>query len=225
MSLSLFSSAEQTTNPFTRRKSSLESTQNLTVSAEPKEKEQAEGVSSPALDALMPFVPLMFRRDLLLPEPTFAAMQVACPALCTNTSTLCRGCQCMFESRPHLASASLHVVAQTWASQQVHVSPLSMQELCLGANYVHAQEPCMRTHQGAVMIADITGFTALTEDLGRRGASGVELLTRCMNNYFTLVIELVRLFFFLSGVPHFAAGPECQKANPCSSPLCQMPRA
>ena len=113
----------------------------------------------------------------------------------------------MFENRPHLASASSHVTAQTWASQQLRVSPLSMQELC---NCVHAQEPCMRTNQGAVMIADITGFTALTEDLGRRGASGVELLTRCMNNYFTLVIELVRLFFFLSGVLHFA-GPECQK--------------
>ena len=53
----------------------------------------------------------------------------------------------------------------------------------------------MRTHQGAVLIADITGFTALTEDLGRRGALGVELLTRCMNNYFTLIMELVRPFF------------------------------
>ena len=36
----------------------------------------SEGVSSPSLNALMPFVPLMFRRDLLLPEPTFSAMQV-----------------------------------------------------------------------------------------------------------------------------------------------------
>ena len=58
--------------------------------------------------------------------------------------------------------------------------------------YLHMQEPCMQTHQGAVMVTDITGFTALTEDLGRRGAAGVELLTRCMNNFFTLVIELVR---------------------------------
>ena len=49
----------------------------------------------------------------------------------------------------------------------------------------------MQTHQGAVMIADITGFTALTEDLGRQGAAGVELLTCCMNNFFTLVIDLV----------------------------------
>ena len=40
-------------------------------------KEGPDGeASSPALDALMPFVPLMFRRDLLLPEPTFSAMQV-----------------------------------------------------------------------------------------------------------------------------------------------------
>ena len=50
----------------------------------------------------------------------------------------------------------------------------------------------MQTHQGAVMIADITGFTTLTEELGRQGAAGVELLTACMNNFFTLVIDLVR---------------------------------
>jgi class 3 adenylate cyclase len=55
------------------------------------------------------------------------------------------------------------------------------------------QVPCMREYQGAILIADITGFTALTEDLGRRGTAGVELLTRCMNNFFTLVIQTVRL--------------------------------
>ncbi|EIE21630.1 hypothetical protein COCSUDRAFT_56833 [Coccomyxa subellipsoidea C-169] len=53
------------------------------------------------------------------------------------------------------------------------------------------QVPCMTQYQGAVLIADITGFTALTEDLGRRGTAGVELLTRCMNNFFTLVIQTV----------------------------------
>jgi len=60
----------------------------------------------------------------------------------------------------------------------------------------------MQTHQGAVMIADITGFTALTEDLGRRGAAGVELLTRCMNNFFTLVIELVQSLAIQRGIHH-----------------------
>ena len=37
------------------------------------------------------------------------------------------------------------------------------------------------------MVADISGFTALTEALSRRGAEGIELLTRCMNRYFTAV--------------------------------------
>ena len=54
-----------------------------------------------------------------------------------------------------------------------------------------AQVPCMQQYEGAVMIADITGFTALTDDLGRHGTAGVELLTRCMNNFFTLVIQTV----------------------------------
>ena len=54
------------------------------------------------------------------------------------------------------------------------------------------QAPHMEAYEGAVMIADITGFTALTEDLGRKGPAGVELLTRCMNHFFSLVINTVR---------------------------------
>ena len=65
----------------------------------------------------------------------------------------------------------------------------------------------MQTHQGAVMIADIIGFTALTEDLGRQGAAGVELLTCCMNNFFTLVIELVRCTFSEEGLQLSAVDP------------------
>lgn len=49
----------------------------------------------------------------------------------------------------------------------------------------------MQEYQGAVMIADITGFTALTEDLARQGPAGVELLTKCMNDYFSKIIETV----------------------------------
>ena len=39
---------------------------------------------------------------------------------------------------------------------------------------------------GAVLVSDITGFTALTEKLSSRGSEGVELLTRCMNEYFAM---------------------------------------
>ena len=49
----------------------------------------------------------------------------------------------------------------------------------------------METFEGAVMIADISGFTRLTEQLSRgsQAAFGIELLTKCMNNYFTKVVN------------------------------------
>ena len=49
------------------------------------------------------------------------------------------------------------------------------------------QAPSMAQVQGAVMVADITGFTKLTERLSRQGTAGVELLTKCINKYFTRV--------------------------------------
>ena len=44
---------------------------------------------------------------------------------------------------------------------------------------------------GAVMLADISGFTGLAESLGRRGEVGVEELTRCLNVYFGRLIDLI----------------------------------
>ena len=46
----------------------------------------------------------------------------------------------------------------------------------------------MESFDGAVLICDITGFTQLTEQLSKQGPSGVEQLTKCMNNYFTKVL-------------------------------------
>ena len=42
----------------------------------------------------------------------------------------------------------------------------------------------MNTFEGAVLIADISGFTGLTEVLSSREAAGVEMLTKCLNNFF-----------------------------------------
>ena len=53
------------------------------------------------------------------------------------------------------------------------------------------QAPSMYSFEGAVMVADITGFTKLTELLTRRHAAGIELLTKCINNYFAQIIETV----------------------------------
>ena len=49
--------------------------------------------------------------------------------------------------------------------------------------------PSMSTFEGAVMVADISGFTHLTELLSRKAHSafGVELLTKCINSFFSKV--------------------------------------
>lgn len=62
--------------------------------------------------------------------------------------------------------------------------------LNLGAASI-ALQPSMTSFQGAVMVADVKGFTQLTEALSKRGTSGVELLTTCMNSYFSLVIKMI----------------------------------
>ncbi|GMH40958.1 hypothetical protein BSKO_08862 [Bryopsis sp. KO-2023] len=54
-----------------------------------------------------------------------------------------------------------------------------------------AMRPSMATFCGAVMVADVTGFTMLTEKLSKRGTNGVEILTKCINNFFSKVIEVV----------------------------------
>ncbi|MDF1666527.1 MAG: adenylate/guanylate cyclase domain-containing protein, partial [Planctomycetota bacterium] len=49
------------------------------------------------------------------------------------------------------------------------------------------------THfEAAVLFADISGFTALTESLADKGADGVEELTRILNAYFGQIISVVR---------------------------------
>ena len=44
----------------------------------------------------------------------------------------------------------------------------------------------MSSFEGAVLVADIGGFTSLTEQLSR-AEFGVELLTKCINDFFTRV--------------------------------------
>ncbi len=41
----------------------------------------------------------------------------------------------------------------------------------------HLQSPSTRYVDAALMVADVTGFTAITEKYGKRGAIGIEILT------------------------------------------------
>lgn len=51
--------------------------------------------------------------------------------------------------------------------------------------------PLARTFQAVVLFADISGFTALTDELVEKGPAGVETLARVLNEYFGQIIDLV----------------------------------
>ncbi len=53
------------------------------------------------------------------------------------------------------------------------------------------QAPGLEKFPAAVLFADISGFTALTERLAERGAAGVEELTKHLNAYFGQLIALI----------------------------------
>ena len=61
----------------------------------------------------------------------------------------------------------------------------------LSANPGQSEGPRADRFTGTVLLADISGFTGLTESLARRGEVGVEDLTRCLNVYFGRLIDLI----------------------------------
>jgi class 3 adenylate cyclase len=52
--------------------------------------------------------------------------------------------------------------------------------------------PTLELTECAVLFADISGFTPLTEAYTRRGPEGVELLTRTLNDFFGRVIRIIQ---------------------------------
>ncbi|NJN99446.1 MAG: adenylate/guanylate cyclase domain-containing protein [Anaerolineales bacterium] len=54
--------------------------------------------------------------------------------------------------------------------------------------------PTSETLPAAVLFADISGFTALTEHLAQKGPAGAEELTQHLNTYFGQLIDLIVLY-------------------------------
>jgi class 3 adenylate cyclase len=51
--------------------------------------------------------------------------------------------------------------------------------------------PVAEEMQAALLFADISGFTLLTEELAERGPAGVETLARILNEYFGQLIDII----------------------------------
>ncbi len=56
------------------------------------------------------------------------------------------------------------------------------------------ESPVAEDIQAAVLFADISGFTRLTEQLAEAGPSGVEAIANILNEYFGQLINIVHHF-------------------------------
>jgi class 3 adenylate cyclase/tetratricopeptide (TPR) repeat protein len=87
---------------------------------------------------------------------------------------------------PDIGAMSDHPVSQTLAS---YLPALVLRRLqsSAEANETGTAEP----HHGAVIFADVNGFTAITERLAQQGAVGAEQLSRLLNDYFGQAIRQI----------------------------------
>src|SRR5512145_1183875 len=53
------------------------------------------------------------------------------------------------------------------------------------------ESPVAEEFQAAILFADISGFTLLTERMAERGPTGVETLARILNEYFGQLIDII----------------------------------
>ena len=59
------------------------------------------------------------------------------------------------------------------------------------ANPSPIEVPVAEDMQAAILFADISGFTLLTEHLAETGPTGVETLARILNEYFGQLIDII----------------------------------
>lgn len=62
------------------------------------------------------------------------------------------------------------------------------------ANPSPIEAPVAEDLQAAILFADISGFTLLTERMAEKGPTGVETLARILNEYFGLLIDIIHSY-------------------------------
>ncbi|PNH10372.1 Adenylate cyclase type 10, partial [Tetrabaena socialis] len=148
-----------------------------------KKSTMKQGVLRP-LSTLPPFVPRLFIEDITLNHDKYRGFDAAGRDLTAASKTLQPSIIELQASQP-VASSAYRVRLLAWSA---YMSPTVRW---------HARNAVTLTSvrtDAAVMIADVTGFTKLTEILSKKGTSGVELLTTCMNNYFTRAINMIMAY-------------------------------
>jgi class 3 adenylate cyclase len=72
-----------------------------------------------------------------------------------------------------------------------YIPPNITQETLAEASPAPPSQARVDRFEAAILFADVSGFTPLTEALAKRGAEGPEELTRLLNSYFSRMIALI----------------------------------
>lgn len=80
-------------------------------------------------------------------------------------------------------------MSRTFETIQRYASNLILERL--GRDSAQLSEPVLETFPAAVLFADITDFTVLTETLTRNNPRGVEQLTRILDHYIGRLVEII----------------------------------
>ena len=66
-----------------------------------------------------------------------------------------------------------------------------LQKIILHTKEKEPQPNLSENIQAALLFADVSGFTALTEKLAQKGLEGTEELTQILNKYFYAIIQII----------------------------------
>src|SRR6188474_3830369 len=90
------------------------------------------------------------------------------------------------------------------------------------ANPSPIEAPVTEELQAAILFADISGFTLLTERLVEKGPTGVETLARILNEYFGQLIDIIHQYggdvVKFAGDAVIAVWPVLSESSPDGSP-------
>jgi len=87
--------------------------------------------------------------------------------------------------------AKAQVVTKLWPILAPFAPNMLRQSIMNPTADIAENRPTTEQFPAAVAVADISGFTALTQALSREGPIGVDLLAKCLNSYFSQLMDLV----------------------------------
>jgi class 3 adenylate cyclase len=94
-------------------------------------------------------------------------------------------------SKPAQLNSSSLINGDTWSLVQSYLPEVLIKAI---QNHPRRNSPWIDSVEGSLVLADVSGFTAMTEKLAEVGKEGAEWLTSIINQYFKKMLDIGRSF-------------------------------